>query len=172
MSALTQSFPGVEKLLNLGVALMGLLLSGTAIFKLVEQGRGGTLGRPQWVTPIMYLIAGVALFNFPASIDTFLQTMYGPSSSVHHLLSYSDATSKLPQKSKLMLQALLSCLQLYGYVTFARGWLTVRRLGNGQSGSDEMFKTVMIRLCAGVALINILETVNVVASTLGFGDVF
>ncbi len=171
LGSLMQSFPGMEELLNVAVVLLGILLSGTAILKLVELGRLGPLSRTRWVTPIMYLVAGVALFNFPASIDTFLQTVYGPSSSVHHLLGYSSA-SKLPQKSKLMLQALLACLQLYGYVTFARGWLSVRRIGNGQNGSDEVFKTAMIRLCAGIGLINILETVNVVANTVGFGNVF
>src|SRR5690348_5803658 len=94
LDTLMQSFPGVEELLNLGVALLGVCLSGAAIFKLVELGRLGALSRTQWVTPVMYLVAGTALFNFPASIDTLLQTAYGPSSSVHHLLSYNSTASK------------------------------------------------------------------------------
>ena len=69
------------------------------------------------------------------------------------------------------MKAIIACLRLYGYFTYARGWMSVRRIGNGQNGSDEVFKAAMIRLVAGVALINIVETVNLISGTFGFGNV-
>ncbi|KAG0163817.1 hypothetical protein DFQ28_003494 [Apophysomyces sp. BC1034] len=166
-----QSFPGLEEFLNLGVALLGVLLTGQAVFKFIEIGKFGEQpGGVRWMTPVLYMLAGVALINFAASVDTALETVYGPSTSVRNLLSYS-AASGMPKESKLLMQALIACLRLYGYFTYARGWLSVRRIGNGQNGSDEVFKAAMIRLLAGVGLINIVETVNVLSTTFGFGNV-
>lgn len=166
-----QSFPGFESLLNLLVAFLGVLLTGMAVFKFIEIGRFGEQpGGVRWITPVMYLIAGTAMWNFGSSVDSFLETLYGPSTSVHNLLSYS-ATSRMPEQTKLMMTALIACLRLYGYFTYVRGWLSVRRIGSGQNGSDEVFKAAMIRLFAGVALINIVATVNAVSSTFGFGNV-
>lgn len=47
----------------------------------------------------------------------------------------------------------------------------MRRIGSGQNGSDEVFKKSFIRLVAGVALINIVGTVNMFSETFGFGEV-
>lgn len=167
-----QSFPGLETFLNLFVALAGLILTGMALFKFIELGKhGGNPGGITWITPAMYLVSGAALWNFGSSIDTFLETVYGPSTSVSNLLSYTGASSKMPQETRLMMMALIACIRLYGYFTFAKAWISVRRIGSGQNGSDEVFKSAMIRLFAGVALINIVQTTNVVSSTFGFGDV-
>jgi len=167
-----QSFPGFELFLNLFVALAGVILTGMALFKFIQLGSHGSgPGGVTWITPAMYLLSGAALWNFGSSIDTFLETLYGPSTSVSNLLGYSGASSKMPKETQMMLKALISCIRLYGYFTFARAWISVRKIGSGQNGSDEVFKSACIRLFAGVALINIVQTTNVASSTFGFGDV-
>jgi hypothetical protein len=167
-----QSFPGFEMLLNLGVALLGVCLTGMALFKFVELGKpGGHPGGVTWVTPAMYLVSGAALWNFGSSVNVFLETLYGPSTSVSNLLGYSGSSSKMPPETKVMLTALIACIRLYGYFTFARAWMSVRKIGSGQNGSDEVFKGAVIRLFAGVALINIVQTTNWTSGTFGFGDV-
>jgi intracellular multiplication protein IcmC len=165
-----EAFSGLETLLNLGVMTLGVILTGMSIFKFIALSHDTTFGQMHWVTPVMYLISGVALFNFASSIDTFLQTFYGPSTSVHALLSYTAPTG-MSQKTTSMLKTLIAASQLYGYFTFARAWVGLRRLGSGQHGSDEVFKASLIRLCAGVGLINIVETIDVVSETLGFGKI-
>lgn len=167
LGSLMQSFPGFENLLNLLVALIGLIFTGMAILKFTQLESGHI----RLITPFMYLFAGVALFNFGSSADSFLQTVYGPSTSVHNLLSYSGGSSGMPEQSKMFMTVLIASLRLYGYFTFARGWISVRRIGDANNGSDEPFKAAMIRIFAGVGLINIVGTVNVVSSTLGFGKV-
>lgn len=171
LASFMESFPGLEQFLNLGVAMVGVILTGQAALKFIEIGKHGEQpGGVRWITPVMYLLAGTALFNFASSVDTALETIYGGSSSVHNLLSYSPG-SGMPQESQLLTKAIIACLRLYGYFTYARGWMSVRRIGNGQNGSDEVFKAAMIRLVAGVALINIVETVNLISGTFGFGNV-
>lgn len=162
---LMESFPGFENFLNLFVALVGVILSGMAVFKFIEVDSG----RARLITPFMFLFAGVALWNFAASIDTVLETVYGSSSSVRNLLSYSG--SKLPETTAKMSQLLIMCIRLIGYAAYVRGWLVLKRVGDGNHGSDEAFTKGMIHLFFGVAAINIVETVNILASSLGFGNV-
>jgi intracellular multiplication protein IcmC len=172
LSSVTQSLPGVETLLNASVSLAGLVLTGMAVLKFIEIGRhGDTPGGTHWMTPIMYLLAATALWNFSSSVDSMLETFFGASTSSSNLLSYNASSSTLPSQTQAMVSALIMLLRLYGYVTYARGWLTVKKIGSNQNGSDEPFKTAMIRLIAGVALINIVGTVDAISTTFGFGNV-
>ena len=70
-----------------------------------------------------------------------------------------------------MATLLIMCIRLIGYVSFIKGWFIFKRIGDGAQGSDEAFSKAMIHLFFGVLAINIVETVNVMSSTVGFGDV-
>jgi len=171
LNTFLNSFPGFELFLNGFVSLTGLVLAGLSLFKFVELGRHGAQpGGITWATPVMYLITGVALINFASSVDTALETIYGGGTSVNSLLSYTGS-SNMPDQTKLLGKVLIACLRLYGYITYARAWISMRKLGSGQSGSDEVFKKAAIRLIAGVGLINFVGSVNVISSTFGFGNV-
>lgn len=165
LGTLMESFPGLENFLNMLVALLGVIFTGMAVFKFIEFDHG----RVRLLTPFMYLFAGVALWNFASSVNTFLETVYGSSTSVQNLLSYNG--SKLPETTAKMSQMLIMCVRLIGYAAFIKGWLLFKRIGDGSHGSDEAFSKAMIHLFAGVFAINIVETVNIVASTVGFGNV-
>lgn len=165
LGSLMESFPGLESFLNLFVSLLGVVLTGMAIFKFIEFDQG----RARLITPFMFLIAGAALWNFASSVNTFLETVYGSSTSVQNLLSYSG--SKLPEQTAKMSKMLIMCIRLVGYAAFIKGWLIFKRIGDGNQGSDEAFSKAMIRLFFGVAAINIVETVNIVSSSVGFGNV-
>ena len=165
LGTLMESVPGFESFLNLFVSLIGLILTGMAVFKFIDVDHG----RARLITPFMYLLAGVALWNFASSVNTILETMYGSSTSVQSLLSYSG--SKLSDQTAKMSKMLIMCIRLIGYVAFIRGWLIFKRIGDGNHGSDEAFSKAVIHLFAGVAAINIVETVNIISSTVGFGNV-
>lgn len=165
LGTLMESFPGLESFLNLLVGLLGVVLTGMAIFKFIEFDHG----RARLLTPFMYLLAGVALLNFASSVNTFLETVYGSSTSVQNLLSYSG--SKLPEQAAKMSKMLIMCIRFIGYAAFIKGWLIFKRIGDGNQGSDEAFSKAVIHLFFGVAAINIVETVNIVSSSVGFGNV-
>lgn len=164
LGALMESFPGFESFLNLLVSLLGIILTGMAIFKFIEFDQG----RARLLTPFMYLFAGVALWNFASGVNAFLETVYGSSTSVQSLLSYSG--SKLPEQTAKMSKLLIMCIRLIGYAAFIKGWLIFKRIGDGNNGSDEALSKAMIHLFFGVAAINIVETVNIVSSSIGFGN--
>ena len=76
LASFMESFPGLEQFLNLGVAMVGVILTGQAALKFIEIGKHGEQpGGVRWITPVMYLLAGTALFNFASSIDTALETI-------------------------------------------------------------------------------------------------
>lgn len=160
------SFPGIMIFLNLFTSMAGVILTGMAIFKFVEFDNG----HARLITPFMYLLVGVALFNLSSSVDTFLETVYGSSTSVQNLLSYHGG-NKLSEQGSKMAMLLIMCTRLIGYVAFIKGWFIFKRIGDGAQGSDEAFSKAVIHLFFGVLAINIVETVNVLSSTVGFGDV-
>lgn len=160
------SFPGIMIFLNLFTSMAGVILTGMAIFKFVEFDNG----HARLITPFMYLLVGVALFNLSSSVDTFLETVYGPSTSVQNLLSYRGG-NRLSEQGSKMAMLLIMCIRLVGYVSFIKGWFIFKRIGDGTQGSDEAFSKAMIHLFFGVLAINIVETVNVLSSTAGFGNV-
>lgn len=171
LSTFAQSIPGFEALLNSFVALAGVVLTGMAIFKAIEVDKaGGASQGMSWSTPVLYLLCGAALFNFASSVDMALETLWGGSTSVKNLMSYKGSGA-MPAQTSEMIGVLVLVLRLYGYITYARGWLSLRKLGHGQNGNDENFKKSMIRLVAGVGLINLVGTANLISSTFGFGDV-
>lgn len=169
LASFAQQFPGLEDLLNAVVALLGLVLTGNAVFKAIQVDKTGGQGMT-WTTPIMYFFCGVALFNFAASIDTALDSFWGGSVSVKNLMSY-QGSANMPAQTSELIGVIVLCLRFYGYITYARGWMSMRRIGSGQNGSDEVFKKSFIRLVAGVALINIVGIVNMFSETFGFGEV-
>jgi len=160
-----QSFPGIETFLNLLVALLGVVFTVMALFKFIAVNDG----RARLMTPFMFLFAGVALWNFASGVDSLLETVYGPSTSVHNLLSYSGST--LSDQTAKMAKVLIWCVRLIGYAAYIKGWLIFKRIGDGSNGSDEAFSKAMIHMFFGVLAINIVATVNVISSTVGFGDV-
>ncbi len=165
LGSLMESFPGFETFLNLLVSLLGLIITGLAIFKFIEFDHG----RGRLLTPFMYLFVGAALWNFAGSVNTFLETIYGSSTSVQTLLSYGGP--KGSEQAEKMTKVLIMCVRLIGYAAFVKGWLTLKRIGDGTQGADEAFSRAMIHLFFGAALINIVATVNIVTSTFGFGNV-
>lgn len=168
VSNVMQSIPGLVTLLNVITSFLGVALTGYGVFKFIEYGKGE--GHTKLITPFLLLFCGTALWNFNASIDTFLGTVFGSSSSTSNLLSYSPSANTTA-KAKLWITMLIMLLRVYGYFTFMRAWLTISKIGSGQHANDELGKTAIVRLFAGIALINIVETVNVLSTTVGFGDV-
>lgn len=160
------SFPGIMSFLNLFTSMMGVILTGMAIFKFIEFDSG----KARLITPFIYLIVGVALFNLSSSVNTFLETIYGSSTSVQTLLSYNGGGG-LSQQTARMTMLLIMCIRLIGYWAFIKGWLIFKRIGDGSQGSDEAFSKALTHLFFGVMAINIVETVNVISSTVGFGNV-
>ncbi|MCC9290255.1 hypothetical protein [Pseudomonas aeruginosa] len=168
LASFAKQFPGLEDQLNAVVALLGLVLSGNAVFKAILVDKTGGQGMT-WTTPIMYFLCGVALYNFAASIDTALDSFRGGSVSVKNLMCY-QGSAIMPALTSELIRVIVHCLRFYGYMTYARGWMCMRRIASGQNGSDEVFNKSIIRLVAGVALINIVGTVNMLSETFGFGE--
>lgn len=160
------SFPGIMSLLNLFTSMVGVILTGMAVFKFIEVDNG----HGRLITPFMYLLVGAALFNLSLSVDTFLETVYGASTSTQNLLSYNSG-GKLSDQASKMTMLLIMCIRLIGYMSYIKGWFIFKKIGDGTQGSDEAFFKAGNHLFFGVMAINIVETVNVISSTIGFGNV-
>lgn len=162
-----ESFPALVNFMNLLTGLIGVVLVGMSVFKFIEFDRSN--GQVRLITPFMYLFVGAALYFFSTSADTMLATVFGGSTSVNSLLSYSG--SGVSDKQAQFIKSLVMVVRLIGYVAFIKGWLLLKKIGDGSQGSDEAFSKALIHILFGVLAINIVATVNVISSTFGLGDV-
>ncbi len=162
------AMPSAMLLLNVFISLCAFFFMILGIMKLVAVAKREGSARP--ITPWMYLLSGALLWNFTASVTTLLDTLYGPGTSTDNLLAYSPSDG-MPEQSAQMLGMLVMCVRLYGYFAVARGAMKIRNIGAGTAAAEGAGGSAMWHLFGGSLAINIVATVNGIASFLGFGDV-
>lgn len=169
LGSLMQSYAPIAKFLVALSALLGALFTIMALVKVAHLNKhGGAPGGTGAMSVVMLFFSGVSLWYFSGSVDTLLETMFGAGTAAGSLMSYSGPSSASAQ-TKQMFQAVIGAFSIIGYVTVMRGWMIARKIGGGQAAPDAA-KGAIIRLFAGTAMINIVGFVNVITSTLGFGN--
>ena len=162
------AIPALLLLLNVVISLSALCFIFFGVYKFTGVAKRDGMTRP--LTPWMFLLAGAMLWNFGAATTAFLDTLYGAGTSNHNLLAYSPNAS-MPKETSRMIEMLVMCVRLFGYVTFARGWYRVTAIGAGKATSEGAFGSAFWMIFGGTLAINIVATVNGVTSFLGFGRV-
>lgn len=159
------TFPGVVKLVNVFTSLAALAITYIGLFKFTSvKPRGET----KLITPILYVLVGAALFNLASSLQTILVTIFGAGADVHNLMAY-QSESGVPDASRKLIQVLVMCARLYGLVAAIRGIMVLRHVGDPNYRNGNAFSNGCMRLIFGCLLLNLVQTVNVVAMTFGWG---
>lgn len=164
---LAQLIPDLMTFINAVISILAFGLFLGAVVKMVahSKGRDGT----RLSTPFLMLLSAVMLWNLGMSVTSMLQTVYGGSSSAESLLSYTDSNN-MPEQTNAFLRVLIMFIRVYGYYAFAAGWWKVKNIGAGTQSAEGSVGSAFWHIVGGVAAINIVATVNVVTSTLGFGE--
>ncbi|KAF1702955.1 hypothetical protein CSC66_09275 [Pseudoxanthomonas kaohsiungensis] len=162
--------PIALELVNVGASLAGLILVVGGLMKFVTHAKYGDQ-QVRIATPVMWLLSGIMLWNLGAAATTALQTVFGDATTTQNLLGYTPSAS-MTQEGAEMLDALVMVVRLVGYFFFVSGWFSMRNVGAvGQGGGNDAFRSGIYKIGAGACAINIVETVNLVSSFIGFGNV-
>ena len=166
-SNLAALIPDAMALLNAVISILAVALFIGAVLKFVSYGKGrdGT----SLATPVMFLASGVMLWNLGMSANSFLETTFGQGTSTSTLMTYTAGDS-MPAQSAAFLATLIMFIRLYGYYAFAAGWWKVRKISAGTQASDGSLASAAMHIAGGVFAINIVQTVNAITSTFGFGE--
>lgn len=160
--------PDAVAFMNAIVSLLAAGLFIAAVMKFVShaKGRDGT----RLATPVMLLLSGTMLWNLGMAATSLLETTFGDGTSTSTLMAYSGSQS-MPNETQAFLKVLIMGVRLYGYYAFAAGWWKVKNIGAGTAASESAFGSAFWHIAGGIAAINIVQSVNVITTTLGFGDV-
>ncbi|MES2212199.1 MAG: hypothetical protein V4490_03570 [Pseudomonadota bacterium] len=164
----------VYSIQNLVVAisyLMGVSLIARAIFLYKTFGQQVTqASRPgELAAPIVQMFVGAMLIYLPNTLDTSLNTLYGGGmdsiANASSLIGY-NTISTFGNWSQLS-NVIVHYMQLIGLISFVRGWILLSKLGHAgeQPGN---FSKGLTHIIGGILLINVVDTINILATTFGF----
>lgn len=179
MSAANTMTNNLIELVPLGIELLNVLATVAAVALIVAAAKmliehSKTMGAESGNNPrraMMFVLSAVLLFNLGASTNTFLQTFYGEATTTQNLIGYTPSSNMTEEGSK-MVKAMIYGLRLIGYFFFISGLLKLRNAGEQMApGGQGAFQTSLWRIVGGVAAINIVATVNLISSFIGFGNV-
>lgn len=162
-----KSLPGLVKLTNTFADLAGVAILIAGIFKFTDVKGVNPQGRYRAITPILWVVVGSALLNLAGSIETGLTTIFGSGADVHNLLAYQG--SNLPSASQTLIQALVAFARLFGLWAAIRGLMVLRHVGDPNYQKGNAFKSGLMRFVFGCLLLNIVQSVNVLANWIGVG---
>ncbi|CAN7531168.1 hypothetical protein LJR168_003829 [Pseudoxanthomonas sp. LjRoot168] len=178
MSAATTMTQNLVELVPIGIDALNVFASVVAVALVIHSGSrlvfnakyGEKDGSSELRKPLMYFVAGILLWNLGASATTLLQTIYGDSTTTQNLIGYTPS-SNMTSEGTAMIKAMVMGLRLIGYFFLVSGLAALRHAGSPSQGGNSPFQTSLWRILGGVAAINIVATVNLISSFIGFGNV-
>lgn len=164
---LNEQAPAILKFLQAFSGLVAIIILGWSLYSFVKMSRRDSDAIKPATAVLGVIIAGMLLQLGP-SIDVFLNSIYG-NASVSNLMSYK------PHNASPMtvegVKAVIGLVRLYGYYSFISGMIGLRNLFENSGDKSERFKKNAWHVVGGILCINIVQTVNILTSSAGFGDV-
>lgn len=148
-----------------------LIFKGIGLYRAFGQTVTQTSQRGELAGPMVYIFVGAMLIYLPSNIDASLATIFGGSSSfsttsdAQALMGYSTGSSF--QRWSDLSGVIVNYLKLIGLIAFVRGWFILSKMG--QSGTQPgMLGKGITHLIGGILLVNVVDTINILAETFGF----
>lgn len=165
---LRSSFVGITRLVTAASYVIGiaLIFRGVAMYRIFANQTFGSAQRGEFAGPLVFLIVGAFLMYLPSTLDTGLNTMYGNTelAAAGDLMSYQPLTAR--ENWNNLSDVLISYVRLIGLIAFIRGLLILSKMGHPGSQPGSVAKG-LTHLVGGILLINVVETVNILAATFG-----
>ena len=158
---LTQNFTTIASILQIVAVLMGvgLVLGGIFQFKKYGEMRTQMSAQMSAAGPLMMLVAGAMLLTLPTFIGTALLAVWGDANP----LSYSAGSTGIDA----LMPAILVFVRVIGVGSFIRGIVLLSRSGDHQRNQPGMTGKALIHILAGVLLIHIVGTMELLKDILG-----
>jgi hypothetical protein len=157
---LDKNFPQLTYMVSGLAYLFGFGIIMKAIWDLKKYTLGVSMTAQNDLRPtLMHLAVGGALIFLPSTIQSLLVTVYGTDAITGY--------AKLPDTSWQVAQdTLIIFVQFIGLVAVVRGLLHMYKAAHGQSQQNSFTKGI-IHLIGGVLSLNIIQTKDILYSTLG-----
>ena len=168
LTNLQDSFSSLQSLVVAFSYVLGISLMVKALLKARELANHNPSSPQQggYKTPITLALVGGALVYLPASVNVGLSTIFSTTTlgSASDLLSYTPAMDN--QTWAQIETVIVQYLKLLGLIAFIRGWIILSKAGEG--GQQDTLSKGVIHVIAGILLINIVDSIQILASTFGF----
>lgn len=160
-ASFSSSSTALIKLVIVTAWLSGIAIGSLGLIRLKEYAESG--GRVKLSTPIMLTFVGACLIAMPGTIDTATQTL-SLGASTGSILSEGSTSSGMPGLSAGMAGVLLF-VKLIGHIAFFRGFLILKRMGEGDQQAG--LGRALTHILGGAAAINIQAAATVLANSVG-----
>lgn len=156
--AFAASLPALMNIVKIGAMAAGIFLILRAILWLpqMEQGRVEP-GKIAWT-----LTSGAVLWSLLPMIDMVMHTQGQTSQTTNLLTAHYNATSGGGFNATIA--AVLTFIQLIGFIAFVRGTLILKAIGDNKDGT---MGRALTHILGGAAAMNIGWTVKMLATTIG-----
>lgn len=163
-----------ESLVNLVAAIsyvMGLyfIFRGVGMYKIFATQSFASAHKGEVAGPLVFMVVGAILMYFPSTLDTSMQTLFGygtkEMSPAEDMIGYAAASSNAHWEE--ISTVLIKYMKLIGFIAFLRGWTILSKMGHSGAQPGSVGKGI-VHIVAGVLLINIVDTITLLAETFGF----
>lgn len=170
-AAITNLSDSFESLVHLvtGISyIIGIFLIAKGIMSLSVFGRQTMTQaqRGEMSGPMVWIFVGALLMYLPTTLDTSLTTVYGDSeiAAAGDIMAYAPVTAG--ENWEQLSNIIIKYVKLVGLIAFVRGWVILSKMGHSGAQPGSMGKG-LTHVIGGVLLINVVETVNILATTFG-----
>jgi len=146
---------------------LALIVRGLMMYKIFGTQTMASANKGEFAGPLVFILVGAILLYFPSTLDTSLATVFGTKAikAPNELLSYK-ALDQVEQWKQLS-TVIIKYIYLIGLIAFIRGWVLLSKMGHSGAQPGQLGKGI-IHIVGGILLINIVATVNILATTFGY----
>ncbi|MGE3320060.1 MAG: hypothetical protein AB7I18_12270 [Candidatus Berkiella sp.] len=169
LSNLAASFTSLKRLVIALSYVIGLTLivRGVMMYRVFGTQTMSSAQKGELAGPLVFIMVGSFLLYFPSTLSTSLTTVFGDDNiaGATDLVAYKQISSI--EKWAAISDVVVKYMYLVGLIAFVRGWVILSKMGHSGAQPGSLGKGI-IHVVGGVLLINIVDTFNMLAVTLGY----
>ncbi|MFI4937811.1 MAG: hypothetical protein ACHQJ6_04795 [Candidatus Berkiellales bacterium] len=166
---LSAAFSNIESLIEAMSYVIGVffVVKGMMMFKVLATQTLSSAQKGDISGPLIHIFVGTILVWLPSSTMTGLETIFNTNtaSAASSLVAYQSLSAV--QQWQDISNVVLQYTKLVGLIAFIRGWIILSKMSGSGSQPGSVGKG-MIHVIGGILLINIVDTFNLLAQTLGY----
>lgn len=166
---LTTAVGSIKALVGAVSFIIGISLvwRGIAMYRSFANQTFGSAQRGEFAGPLVFIVVGAILIYLPSASDVALFTIFSTTEtgSESEMLAYFVPGAE--ERWKNIALVLVKYMKLIGFIAFVRGWIILSKMGHAGSQPGSVAKG-LTHLIGGVLLMNIPDTMRILATTFGF----
>lgn len=166
---LSSAFSSIQQLIEAISYVIGafFVVKGLMMFKVLATQTLSSAQKGDVAGPLIHIIIGCVLIYLPSTVGTSLQTVFntGVTSPAESMFGYQSLSGT--EQWQNIATVVIQYTKLIGLIAFIRGWVILSKMAGAGNQPGSVGKG-MIHVIGGILLINIVDTFNLLAQTLGY----